>query len=60
MGMLSSGCARLCHKGYGGQAHDDLGFASGAPSGWNAISLLFTYPACSELVEGWKRALWKL
>ncbi len=33
MGMLLSGLA-----------HDDLGFASGAPSGWNGISLLFTYP----------------
>ena len=34
------GCARLRHKGYGGHTHDDLGFASGAPSGWNGFATL--------------------
>jgi hypothetical protein len=34
MGTLLSGCA-----------HDDLGFASGASSGWGSFSSLFTYPA---------------
>ena len=40
MGMLPSGLA-----------HDDLGFASGASSGWNGISLLFTYPVEVRNVE---------
>ena len=43
MGMLlSPACA--CSHADRGCAHDDLGFASGAPSGWSGISLLFPYP----------------
>ena len=37
--------ARLCHEGYGGQAHEDLGFASRAPHAAQCALSLLNHPA---------------